>query len=554
MRLRSLFLPQYKNLSGFRLPYTEDEPARNSTLRRDVPVLMILGRNGSGKSNLLEALLIIFRDLDLGRRSGFPYRLEYECGEHHVTVDCLDGRDSIVATPRSPDVGSSTTFTRRQFATDEIARSLRPSHVFGYYSGQSERFAELFATHHDRFYRALLDSEDPPLRPMFLARPSHSLFVLIAFFSDPAAGQAAQRFKFLREELGIEGLDSILFVLHNPPWEKKREAMQPAEAALRDWRFWGARGTVKGFLGALFESSTAPMTLPAPRGFGKRELKFLYLRGEHDLHELRKRSGARSAAEFFAMLESTDISDVLHDVRIRVRVRGVDGSLTFRELSEGEQQLLTVLGLIEFTREGESLFLLDEPDTHLNPAWGMRYTELLRAQLGDDAERSQVLVATHDPLAIADLGREAVVVLDSEPDDHMQHAHGADARRIVARHPDVDPQGLGVAGILTSDMFGLKTTIDPTTMSKIDRRLELWGMTDRSQVEQAELARLTAELGALGFNYEHSDPYQAAFGRALSRRFREIAGLMTAADRERLEREADQLLAEILDGERDALD
>jgi len=35
--------------------------------------------------------------------------------------------------------------------------------------------------------------------------------------------------------------------------------------------------------------------------------------------------------------------------------------------SEGEQQLLLVLGLLKFTAEEEALFLLDEPDTHLNP-------------------------------------------------------------------------------------------------------------------------------------------------------------------------------------------
>jgi hypothetical protein len=45
----------------------------------------------------------------------------------------------------------------------------------------------------------------------------------------------------------------------------------------------------------------------------------------------------------------------------------------------GEQQLLTVLGLLLFTRNDESLYLLDEYDTQLNPVWTYDYLRLLQA-------------------------------------------------------------------------------------------------------------------------------------------------------------------------------
>ena len=59
------------------------------------------------------------------------------------------------------------------------------------------------------------------------------------------------------------------------------------------------------------------------------------------------------------------MSQLIEEVRIKIKVGNGDGTVTFRELSEGEQQLLTVLGLLRFTAEDESLILLDEPDTHL---------------------------------------------------------------------------------------------------------------------------------------------------------------------------------------------
>ncbi|MDT4289553.1 AAA family ATPase [Methylomonas sp. MO1] len=69
-----------------------------------------------------------------------------------------------------------------------------------------------------------------------------------------------------------------------------------------------------------------------------------------------------SPDELFKMLESTLLSEIISEVNIRVKVASSDEPLTFRELSEGEQQLLTVLGLLKFTGGKDSLFLLDEPD------------------------------------------------------------------------------------------------------------------------------------------------------------------------------------------------
>ncbi|WP_309148310.1 AAA family ATPase, partial [Pantoea eucalypti] len=94
------------------------------------------------------------------------------------------------------------------------------------------------------------------------------------------------------------------------------------------------------------------------------EALFLYLK---DLNALKDVGNCTTEKDFFKLLESIYFSNLVHEVRIKVKVKNKNGTnetLTFRELSEGEQQLLTVLGLLRFTRDDESLFLLDEPDTH----------------------------------------------------------------------------------------------------------------------------------------------------------------------------------------------
>jgi ABC-type cobalamin/Fe3+-siderophores transport system ATPase subunit len=77
----------------------------------------------------------------------------------------------------------------------------------------------------------------------------------------------------------------------------------------------------------------------------------------------------QDARTFFLALKSTDFSELIYDVKIQVRVKATETEqvgIAFHELSEGEQQLLMVLGLMHFTKSNQSLVLLDEPDTHLN--------------------------------------------------------------------------------------------------------------------------------------------------------------------------------------------
>ena len=69
MRLDYLKIDHFKNLNEFEVNFEET---------CDEPVTVLLGRNGSGKSNLFEALVIIFRDLIKGKPShDFGYDLRY---------------------------------------------------------------------------------------------------------------------------------------------------------------------------------------------------------------------------------------------------------------------------------------------------------------------------------------------------------------------------------------------------------------------------------------------------------------------------------------------
>jgi predicted ATPase len=450
---------------------------------------VLIGRNATAKSNLLEALVSIFRHLDLKEDPPFRYRLSYICRGRYIQIEADPQKSKMVQITVDGGPVSFSAFSNAP------GRKYLPSNVFGYYSGTSRRLEHYFDKHQERFYRQLLEGQKSPLRPLFFARTVHSQYVLLAYFSF----EDSESLRFLREYLGIVGFENATFVLKQPRWFQKKA---------KDDLFWGARGVVRGFLEDLYSLETvAPIKkierVALPWGRTKTEER-LYLRIE-DLNSLHKlASRYQNNVEFFKTLESTYISDLIHELKIKVKKEGVEGSLEFAELSEGEQQLLTVLGLLRFTKEEESLFLLDEPDTHLNPAWKLEYMNLLQRVVGKN-ETSHVLVVTHDPLLIGGLKKEQVQVFRLQGPE----------KRVVVSPPEEDPIGIGVAGLLTSELFGLPTTLDLETQRKLDRKKELAVKERLTNKENRELEKLNEELGKMGFLSAFRDPLYSQFIKAL---------------------------------------
>jgi ABC-type multidrug transport system ATPase subunit len=265
---------------------------------------------------------------------------------------------------------------------------------------------------------------------------------------------------------------------------------------------------VSDFLGRLYEFALAPIRLTQQVNLGFRKTQrlehiYLYLKNAEDLRKLA--SSYPSQQEFFRALESTYISELLSEVRIKVKVRKSDDALTFRELSEGEQQLLMVLGLLRFTKEDESLFLLDEPDTHLNPAWSMQYLRFLYEIVGDE-HTSHIIMTTHDPLTIAGLMRNQVQIIQRDEE----------TGRVVATYPEEDPRGMGIAALLTSDLYGLRSQLDLPTLGLLDEKRSLAVKDSLTQDERDRLTELNVELDRLGFTLEARDPLYRLFVKNLT--------------------------------------
>lgn len=548
MRIDRLYLPDYKNLKDFIVDFDETKSKQ-----------VVVGQNGTGKSNLLEAITTIFRDLDLRQMpgeddeiSGFAFELDYRCNGHDVAIVCTNASEKITKSNKKRSKGTiKNGFERRIFVrpvddyvskkastglaeraeistlrrqalrsssyelsssaffrlNDDLSTRLLPRYVFGYYSGVSHRFDKLFSKHEEKYYRAQIEGEEQALRRLFQAKPLlHSQFALLAFL----ARRDEQALAFLEEEFGIEDVVSVLFALRQPYWSKSRRKPETkADDISGDPRFWGVRGKVKPFLNSLYEHALAPMAgaekLTIARGREENfERRYLYLTGKAIKSVAQD---IESPKEFFARLESAVFSSILseagEDLRVQVKLKSGHGNISFQELSEGQRQLLTVIGLMRFTGEDESLFLLDEPDTHLNPAWAINYLANLQ-KYGIEPQNSQVIMTTHSPLVFAGLLKEEVVILEKSK-----------SGRITSSHPISDPRGMGFAAILTSRFFGLRSSLDPKTSRRLDRLRDLSLKAVRTPKEEHLLQLYNDYLKSIDFSQQVRDPLFNEFVSAM---------------------------------------
>jgi predicted ATPase len=551
MRIDRLALTDFRNLIKFEVHFDE-------TSTRQV----VVGRNGVGKSNLLEALSQIFSELDLEEDSQFGYEIEYLCNRHFVkvrsspphsgnnkidsSVSELFKREYWITTEKDcRKLGPEEPKPYRQITEFDFARRNRPIsqqpnpdrilplYVFGYYSGASTRFAKIFERHEEKYYKAQIAGKEAPLRPLFQAKPHHSQFALLAFFA--TRDSAAQQ--YLEAEFRIMGFDSVLFSLREPYWRETKPARGKRESG--DPRFWFAGGKVAPFLDSLFTNCFCPMSgkerIRISVGQEKtKERRYCFLPDQDSLQSMAK---GLSNKEFFARLESLVFSDLVGgdgtDVRIWIRLKGCKEPATFQDLAEGESQLLTILGLMRFTADKEALFLLDEPDTHLNPAWCLDYLDNLR-KYGAEPPNSQIIMTTHSPLTFAGMDKNEVVVMERGKDGG-----------IFAEHPTSAPKGMGFAAILTSDFFGLRSTLDRDTLRKIDDKRNLALKPDKSDEDRKKLAEMNDELGKLDFSHSVRDPLYEEFIRAITAATKDDPELQKPAPRPDIWRERQRIAKDI---------
>lgn len=179
--------------------------------------------------------------------------------------------------------------------------------------------------------------------------------------------------------------------------------------------------------------------------------------------EIRK---AKAGVNLSSIIPQVEESKKIFSIdEIAFNKRNVEEPVYYRQLSDGEHQLLHVLGLVVLMNEPGTIFLLDEPETHFNPDWRGKFVTLLnectterigKGHLKRRANQQEFLLTTHSPFVISDCKRNNVYVFNRK----------LNSREIYYRHPSEETFGASVVNIL-DDCFDYSHLVGSWSSDKI---------------------------------------------------------------------------------------
>lgn len=130
-------------------------------------------------------------------------------------------------------------------------------------------------------------------------------------------------------------------------------------------------------------------------------------------------------------------------------------------------------------RDAAGILLIDEIGTNLHPRWRMR----ILVSLASAFSNMQLIASTHEPLCLHGLGHREVAVVQRRKDD------------VWLNDELPSPAGLRTDQLLTSEFFGLNTTMDLVTEEKFTVYYDLLSRKGRHTAREVQLcAELEKEL------------------------------------------------------------
>lgn len=405
MRIHHLHIKEYKSLKDFTINFNE-------------PVSLFIGKNGSGKSTLLEAIAWIFRSAHLTyveekqENPPFEFEITYE-----LRIEKVLSESSTFSETATDYIGVTLKGSRKNkkfwsMATDNNTYSidnfikrhtlekLLPSNLVIYYAGWFESM-EYICSEHEKIYKERLrevKSESDITTtsgelysrigalPLMYIQKHHFEILLASLYSFEFNDRVD---RFFAEDLKITKpeINPLALFVKKKQWKSGAGADD----------FWGAKGLLRGFLDVVRRfayNETANY-------MGEDQILF-HFNIQH-WYDLREFYGEEK--RLFYLLHMLHASEMLGGIQIFMDLP--ETAITHYDLSEGQQQLITIKAINELLVDENSLLLFDEPDTYLHPQWQSSFLkgiyEVIDLYNDLAVPPPQFIIASHSTIMLSNL-------------------------------------------------------------------------------------------------------------------------------------------------------
>lgn len=368
MKLLKLEIRGYKNLQDVEIDFSKSNG-----------MTLVVGTNGSGKSNLLEVLSAIFSALynkEKNVNPVFGFELEYVIDNPPSSIEGqqINGsRTKVKINNYSGNIDvrfccleSDADFYK---VRSENYKGLLPEHLIAIYSGEEKRLWE-------NYYFQSYDNYNKQYMEGKVAFQQHNMVYLNHYYWNLIASillihEIDDYRDFVTDKIGING--EVFIHCEFDVNKLKRNKNERAKQILQ--------------IINPHAKETVDISL--------------------EKYKLVKNYCGYEADMFFNMLVLTLYKDYKIITNLTLKC---NNSIDIRNLSEGEKKLLLVYGAINLL-SGENLYLLDEPDAHLHEGRKREMFDLLQQDLN-----SHFVVSSHSPTLTKLFDYEHVILLEKTND------------------------------------------------------------------------------------------------------------------------------------------
>lgn len=389
MRLKHVFISEYKNLKNFSVDFTGEN-------FMDV----FVGKNGSGKSNFFEALILVFRHLYEFNDADatiyeFDYKLTYEIGDEDVAFEWKAGSNTLKINGR----------VRKTLSNIPL-----PDNILVYYSGQNNTISELLGLYQSLFSKKIKGAEVSDIRKFIGIGGPYKELLLSLILAQPEGSKAKA---FLEEKLKIKNISSELKVtLKRPEYALGNDEYDITDNDDAAIRYWGAKGISKAFLESIRDCISLDTTnrtrAEAYQGGDDRYIHY------YDITKLQAVVEDEEALYLFRMLDNLKLIGMLEQVTIDIELEdGYNASIS--DFSDGQFQSVYIYAITELFKESNCITLLDEPDAFLHPEWQFDFLKQIDEISEGAAQTNHVIMTSHSASTISTLTSENVRCFTGKP-------------------------------------------------------------------------------------------------------------------------------------------
>lgn len=469
---------------------------------------ILIGENGAGKSTMIECILNILMSFDspaIEKQIDYSYSLEYEYAQKSISI-IKSGHAYRITADDSAIEGSYRKV--RSFAQKN---SLFPQRVVAFYSGTNNKLFPNIKVVNTRytclcrdtlrnFLKSMNDDSERfipnfPKRKYNYCEEGFTPVYLLSIL----CGQKSFEKSYLIKACHFDKVKYVDMVVNT----------NKVEQIFGRGRF---EGDVPTDLYYLTDFIDYRFTDLLRRGF-------MYSSNGKSYFQITNIDSVNidsiAILEFFEKLYS------LFETRFEVTVTQGESNVKCSEMSEGQRQLIKILGMLGICKTEDCLVLMDEPDAYMNPRWKYEIKETMDNSLRD-AINTQAIVATHDPLVINGVPKEFIRIFTHN--ENLVSNNGYYFTKVIV--PTEDTEGMGIDGLLQSEYYGLSSVLDSETKDKMDEKHRLLikkkdgTITDN---EKYKLLELTNDLENMSFTRNiptdsYYDEYVAAMHKIYSER------------------------------------